>query len=343
MADYSNIFPDLEDEMYAPGALEAKLTLAAQENPFSIPYMLASRIRGQKSRGDYFDDLNALTQQRADRVAQLNKGDTYNNVFEDFYTKKGSPQQQAEVLGLPFNRPDFVELSQLNMLGRRGDVAKTAAETTKTLAESGQEINPVELPFQELGLPGLKQVPTLGERSARAADEGGADPNDPLVEVEDTIFTKPGDPSATKVKRKMKYSELQRLLEEKKAAGDATRAGDTSAANTGAGQGGQPKPKLQQKTDALGVMPQDIAATPQVAGTSVDPRNAEGGQLVPLNELQKRFPSALAGMEKVTINAGEKVQSVTVSPDNRLLSIVLYSPTGTRILKIDAQTGQVVR
>jgi hypothetical protein len=90
-------------------------------------------------------------------------------------------------------------------------------------------------------------------------------------------------------------------------------------------------------------MPQDIAATPQVSGTSVDPRNAEGGQLVPLNELSKRFPSALAGMEKITINAGEKVQSVNVSPDNRVLSIVLYSPTGTRILKIDAQTGQVVR
>lgn len=236
MTDYSSIFPDIDEKMYGPGALEAQLTMSAQENPFSIPYMLAARMRGQRARGDYFDDLSALTNQRAQKTMQLNEADMQNKLMEDFFTKRASTQMAAENLGLPFNRPDIQELSNIGVRGQEADVAKTNAETAKMLKEAGLEIAPEPgVPFQDLGFGGLNRVTPLGVQEKQA---GTGDPNDPLVEVTDQIFNRPGDMSGTVIKRKVPQSVADRMLAEKEARRLAQLKGDKNALATAPGAGG---------------------------------------------------------------------------------------------------------
>ena len=336
MPNYSGIFPDIEEKMYGPGALEAQLTLSAQENPFSIPYMLAARIRGQRARGDYFDDLSALTNQRAQKTMQLNEADLRNKLMEDFFTKRASTQMAAENLGLPFNRPDIVEKSNIDLRGQEADVLSKLATATKTLEEAGYSLDPnAGVPFQDLGFGGLNPAVPLGVREKQA---GADNPN--MLKVKRNFFTKEGDAGATTTEQKMTPEQFQQFLAAEEARRRAQMKGDkdTLATTPGAGGGRQPAPigdPSQQQLPANAYDNAPPAAPPE--GNSDEDIERDGLIL----NLRMITPEARQNIEKTLNQIGGKLVNRGVRTNAGVIVVYIDTPKGRQRLTFDFNTGQL--
>lgn len=172
MADV-NIFAKPDDQAYMPDPLEQAMTAQSTTNPWAIPHMLASQIRGDARRDQYSGDLAAFNQQALAGQQSLNADDIKMKLLEEFFKNTAGPSMQAEMLGFNPGREDIQLFDTFFREGARADVGKKNADVLNTSVQVGERPKGVEQVFGNIGYGNLESVPTPGERTEAAKGKGG--------------------------------------------------------------------------------------------------------------------------------------------------------------------------